>query len=248
MNSPSEETVAYRALCLGALISRGEIEHKLYKIDDDDEQVDEIERLTCAAEELAAWMERENLVRYQSASERDLFEKKIGSWKRQAMINTGWRTESLGTLLWALSYFEEIPSFDTEFKVQEVLDELGLLMNTRCFVQCTHFRPVGKIRRARKVAELWHWRSRTTRLIQQGAKGGQNVRFTGAIREAAQHAFLEHSIPQPIQGDFPAFGKSYSALTPGEFAKVTSIAFERHFSLNWLCGYADDWDRTPTET
>jgi hypothetical protein len=31
---------------------------------------------------------------------------------------------------------------------------------------------------------------------------------------------------------------------------VGSITEERHFALNWLCGYApdNDWDATPTPT
>ncbi len=248
MKPPSEETIAYRALCLGALISRGEIEHKLYKIDDDDDRSSEIEELKNQAAELSAWLEREHLTDYQSQQECELFEKKPGSWKRQAMINAGWRTESLGTLLWVLSYLEEIPSYDTEFKVNPVLDELGVLMSSRCFIQCTLIRPTREIRHQREVSELWHWRSRTSRLMQQSAKSSQSVRVNGTIQEAAQHAYLGQNIPRPIQGDFPAFGKPYSALSPSEFAKATSIAFERHYALNWVCGYSDDWDRTPTDT
>jgi hypothetical protein len=29
---------------------------------------------------------------------------------------------------------------------------------------------------------------------------------------------------------------------------VASIARERHRAFNWLCGYAADWDRVPTDT
>jgi hypothetical protein len=31
---------------------------------------------------------------------------------------------------------------------------------------------------------------------------------------------------------------------------VKSVAVERHFTLNWLCGYApgNEWDDTPTGT
>jgi hypothetical protein len=31
-------------------------------------------------------------------------------------------------------------------------------------------------------------------------------------------------------------------------ADVRSAAAERHYALNWLCGYASDWDSVPTET
>jgi hypothetical protein len=30
-------------------------------------------------------------------------------------------------------------------------------------------------------------------------------------------------------------------------ADVTAAAVERHYALNWLCGYASDWDSVPTE-
>ncbi len=93
MKPPSEETIAYRALCLGALISRGEIEHKLYKIDDDDDRSDETEQLKIEAADLSTWLDQEHLKDYMSRQECELFEKKPGTWKRQAMINAGWRTE-----------------------------------------------------------------------------------------------------------------------------------------------------------
>lgn len=34
----------------------------------------------------------------------------------------------------------------------------------------------------------------------------------------------------------------------GDYSEMTSIAIERHYALNWLCGYAEDWDSVPTET
>lgn len=33
-----------------------------------------------------------------------------------------------------------------------------------------------------------------------------------------------------------------------DHSEMTSIAIERHYALNWLCGYAEDWDSVPTET
>jgi hypothetical protein len=67
-------------------------------------------------------------------------------------------------------------------------------------------------------------------------------------QKAAETAYAEGSIAQPIDGDFPAYGKSYRALDAGEYAAVTSRAVERQYALNWLCGYASDWDSVPTDT
>lgn len=53
-----------------------------------------------------------------------------------------------------------------------------------------------------------------------------------------------------IDGDFPAFGRAYSSISPEEWSIATSIAMERHKALNWLCGFApgNRWDETPTDT
>jgi hypothetical protein len=45
-----------------------------------------------------------------------------------------------------------------------------------------------------------------------------------------------------------AYDKPDRALDADEYAAVTSSAAERHYALNWLCGYASDWDRVPTDT
>ncbi len=68
-------------------------------------------------------------------------------------------------------------------------------------------------------------------------------------REAARQAAATGSVAV-IDDDFAARGKAYRDLTDEEWAEVRSITLERHFALNWHCGYAPDnrWDETPTET
>jgi hypothetical protein len=56
----------------------------------------------------------------------------------------------------------------------------------------------------------------------------------------------EGAIPEPIDGDFPAFGKAFRELAADEHAAVAATALERLYALNWLCGYASDWDSVPT--
>ena len=68
------------------------------------------------------------------------------------------------------------------------------------------------------------------------------------MRQSAQLPFDESEIPAPIDGDYPAFGKAYRDLDEIEYSTATSITTERHFALNWVCGYSDDWDKTPTDT
>ena len=51
-----------------------------------------------------------------------------------------------------------------------------------------------------------------------------------------------------IDNDFPAFHKSYAKLSPSEWQTMSSISTERLYALNWLCGYANDWDDVSTDT
>jgi hypothetical protein len=111
---------------------------------------------------------------------------------------------------------------------------------------------------ARDTAELWHWRSRTRELIERGDAfpADQRMKTRGfhsyddIVRFTARRAADDGTIPPCIGEDFPAIGKAYREMTGQEWAEVRSVTVERHFSLNWLCGYASDnkWDQTPTDT
>lgn len=74
--------------------------------------------------------------------------------------------------------------------------------------------------------------------------------FEDVIRMMAEMAFKEGDLPPPIADNFPAKGKAYRDLTNEEWAELRLVAVERHFALNWFCGYApgNNWDSTPTET
>lgn len=126
------------------------------------------------------------------------------------------------------------------------------------FIASARLREQSEIDRARDVAELWHWRSRTRQLSEEGrlwpadeklhAAGFRS--FDDVVRFTARSAAKEGTIPAPIDEDFPAKGKAYRDLSEQEWSEVRSIALERHFALNWLCGHApaNRWDETPTDT
>jgi hypothetical protein len=244
MNLPNEKTVVWRTLSLGAFIARGEIENMIRNADESGD----IEQLERSAWEITSWMENERLVQHLSRIERGLINKLPGTWKQTDITSAAWRTDALGVLLWSLSYFEELPPYDMRFNRKMVLDTTGIHSPSEDFAQCAMLRPVSQLRHARAVAELWHWRSHTRQRQNSKDRGVATSLSTGVIQEAAENAFIERNIPRPIEGDFPAFGKPYGALTPKEHSRMASIAYERHFAFNWLCGYSLDWDTTPTDT
>jgi hypothetical protein len=174
----------------------------------------------------------------------------------QQWLNACWRIESAQILMWALGLLAGMPAYDTQANLTDLHavphENLGE------FIKSAKLLPQTEIDRARNVAELWHWRSRTRQLIEEGRpfpvdeqmKVAGYRTFDDIVQVAAQRAHENADIPAPINMDFPVNGKAYRDLTADEWREVSSITTERHFALNWLCGYAprNRWDKTPTNT
>lgn len=200
------------------------------------------------ATQLNIWLADEGLVPAQSTLEKPLVSRGLGSWSRQEKIDVAWRANSLGVILWALSQFKELPHWDAEFTPQETIKQLNLFAPTTAFLEKVSLRPDSEIGKARDLAEVWHWRSRIRRLQEDGMKPEDGSDLMEIVRAATAAAHKNGDIPNPIDGDFPVFGKAYADLSQDEYYAATSIAVERHYALNWLCGYAADWDCVPTDT
>ena len=71
--------------------------------------------------------------------------------------------------------------------------------------------------------------------------------FEEILLKAAQRG-KEDGLFEPIGNDFPAFGKPYRDLDEQQWNEMRSIAYERLYGLNWLCGYAEDWDDVTCDT
>jgi hypothetical protein len=188
-------------------------------------------------------------------SERELAASTIVTMSETQHINASWRMESASVLLWSLGLVDALPPYDTEASVDLLKHYPSTPVST--FLATAGLRSDEVIERERGIAELWHWRSRTRQLVERGDVlpahdlAGQHVRsFGDVVRITAKIAFDDGTLPQILDDDFVAFGKPYRSLSPKEWAAVTSISSERHFALNWLCGYAPDnhWDDTPTDT
>ena len=239
---PDAVAVTRRMLCLAFVAARGATASDLR---DDPSVREEAEAFDA---ELRAWLSEQNLTADLERSERVFFEKPLDGLDEQDVINASWRTESVGVLLWALSVLDDLPPYDDEF--DGIPDIAPVLLPVDEVLGEVELRDPGEIERARDIAELWHWRSRTTQLIAEQAAGERRIEqdLDAIVRESARRASAAGDIPAAIDEDFPAFGKPYRDLPPDEYARVTSIAMERHLALNWLCGLGPSWDETPTDT
>jgi hypothetical protein len=173
----------------------------------------------------------------------------------QQHIDFTWRLEAMQVLMWAMELLPSLPPYDAP-ATPELLDKLTAAA-IGSLIDSPRLRPREQIEQARSLAELWHWRSRTRELIEQGCslpadpnlKAAGLETFDDVVRATARLCEREGSVPV-VAEDFAAYGKAYRDLSPDEWSEVRSVTIERHFTLNWLCGYApgNQWDETPTDT
>lgn len=247
----SAEAAAKRTLCLGALIMRGEFEVLVSSHETAEGEAKEA--LMEAHKELSAkfnqWLKKEGLWKELSTNERKLMGKPLGSWTERDKIDASWRQEALCVVAWAIGVVDKIPAYDQQTDQQSVISTLQLLGPVKEFIAKAKLRPEAEIAEARDIAELWLWRARTTRIQKEPDKypPPEDMTYEQIIAMTAQFA-EEEGLFKAIKKDFPAMGKPYSKLTEEEFSIMNSIAKERLYGLNWLCGYSDDWDEVPTDT
>ena len=196
------------------------------------------------------------LWQYLSPHEKSLAQATTATMTKRQQLDASWRVEAAQILLWALGMMPALPTYD-ELANHDILKQIPSDEAT-AFSTSARLRAQPEIDAARSAAELWNWRSRTRELIERGDVFPSDARMKAAgfgsyddvIRVTARKAAQDGTIPSCIDGDFTACGKAYRDLTADEWAQTRSITNERHFALNWLCGYSpkNQWDETPTDT
>lgn len=239
-------TVAYRALCLGALLKRSEWELAVQNSDErfifDGVRNHVLQKYQQFNADLLQWLSTEKIMPHLSKSERRILKQPFGTWSERTLMCIGWRLEALGILLWALKRVDTIPTYDDPFIAEEMIESLDLLNPTIDFIWLASLHPAEELRIARDSAEQWNWRSRATELERMGVRPPDGVTFSDVIRFTAERALDNGHLPHLIHGDFPAFGKAYVDLTDDEYALTSAIAYERYFALNWVCELSTSWE------
>jgi hypothetical protein len=157
-----------------------------------------------------------------------------------AVVDTVWRGEALGTLLWALQ-LAELPPYDRPFDPDDV---------AATALEGAKLREEDELELEQESARLWHWRARTSELQAAGVLElpERYATFDQLIAATAMRGFEQGVLPAPIRGDFRAYERVYRHLTPEQHGEAHSLAVERHHALNWLCGLGRSWDDVPLDT
>jgi hypothetical protein len=175
-----------------------------------------------------------------SPHEESLIATPATSWNAEDVVDAAWRGEALGTIAWALSA-AELPPYDMPF------DHFGLSHGLE--LDAAELRDEDEIDAERDAARLWHWRARTA-VLQRERRLELPEPWRTAEQLVAATAMDGHErglLPLPIRGDFPASGRAFRELDDETLALLHSIAAERHYGLEWLCGHVE-WDSIRTDT
>lgn len=238
--------VAYRAFSLGTMLKRVEYEITLQNLNDFVVSDRLRERITIKHQArhamLRRWLHQENIIDHLTPSECHALEMPLGTWSAQMIIDTSWRVEALGMLLWALGAVESVPPYDTQFEPEDVLPPLDIPQPIIDVLWRAEVRDEAEIIAACEMSGLWFWRSQAKQVRQAGALATSDLSYSEIIELTALQAYHAGDLPQVIDGDFPAFGKAYAKMDEEQYSMIASIAYERHMALNWLCGFSDYWD------
>ena len=239
----SAEAAARRALCLAAIVTRAEFEYRILERTSAGKRSEEQEN---HANDINLWLETEGLSSSLSRAEIILLGSPLGEWSPQAIANGQWRGEALAALAWALGV---VPAagFDQPADPRALLAAVKFMQPATDLISNVALRDEAELRGARNVAELWLWRARSEQVLRQkiAVPLPAGATMESLILDAAAAAESD-GVFRRINGDFPAQGRAYRELNDEDASLLRSIATERLYALNWLCGTAPDWDAVAT--
>jgi hypothetical protein len=242
MRFKTQEEVAGRALALVALTYRVSMD-SLARTDPHKKS-----RWIEIHTQLRAWVSAQAIEPHLSPTEREALAQPLGQIDDDTLFDLSWRLQALVAVLWALNVVEPMPSYAESYPADALQPLLPFGRPVAEFLATVRLRAEEELVTERHRAEFWNWRARTDLLRRRGTKPPVGQTYATILARAAETALEDGIVTEVRDGDVVCRGVPYSALSPEEFADAASTAQERHFALNWICGYAEDWDDTPTDT
>lgn len=196
---------------------------------------------------ILSWLENQGYTEFLTTSERELFEKEVGTGNSKEIILKQVQYEAIEPCLWAVGLREKLSEFD-----QFVLDDfhpvlkIGKNHSIDSLVSKSNLKSMEDLVLQREIAMLWHWRAR---------EANNSIFKTGKVKDIIISTFGKEyeQIVQHIQSfkqgqeDFVADSKQFSKLSTEEIRKVAIISMWRQYALEWITG-EDEWDEIDTST
>jgi hypothetical protein len=242
MRFKTTEEVAWRALALVALTYRVSMD-SLARTDPH-----KTSRWNELLTQLRRWVSGQGIEAYLSPTEREVLAQALGQIDDDTLFDFSWRLQALVAVLWALNVIEPMPSCTESYAADALQPLLPFGRPVGEFLTTARLRAEEELVAERHRAEFWNWRARTDLLRRRGTKPPAGKTYDTILARAAESAREDGIVTEVRDGDVVCGGVTYSALSQEAFADAASTAQERHFALNWICGCAEDWDDTPTDT
>jgi Domain of unknown function (DUF4272) len=141
---PTQDDVVDRVLCIAVTTMLAAVVANRREGALDEAQAEQY------AAESHRWLRRENLADALTVGERALVAKSLEDWSERESVDTDWRNESVGVLLWAISAIPELPVYDGRFG--ELAPLVPLLAPTDEFRRVASLRPAEELEAARAEA------------------------------------------------------------------------------------------------
>jgi len=229
---PSAERVMRRAFVLAAVANRGLIEHEQRDFENPDE----------VREWMLHWVRALCIEDELEPDEWKVLQRPVGTLDSQSAINSVWRLEGLGVILWALGLYE-LPAYDELvtpsdlFKAVQLGDEAG----SRELLAQARLRAQEKLDGYATHALMVHWRLRDFSVRPKA------MDFVAFSKNSWIGAF-DLAPFQILQNDLALSGNAIADADPETVQTCQSSALERHLAINWIHGCSRIYSATPTNT
>lgn len=257
---PTAMEVAQRALALGALLRRSELERKLA---DGEVQRPEAARNVQA---IKKWLDEKMLLEILSPMEADLLDARTGDWTVDDREFVHTSADALAMLLWALGKTKAL-SAEEPAPAAALVKSLPILQDPRQFVDNATIKDHEEISRLSDLWETWAFRvqqedqaravledpetelpldvdaliaelktegfdDRAASAKGKGNRAAEAMRFLG--RKAAQRLVDEKIITKLTAGDLGLKGKPVSQLDGPTLDALRALVNERARALSWI--------------
>ena len=245
-----------RSLCLGALIVRGTLESAIQLANGHADS----ERFHELTNRLSRWLNEQDFTAQFTIDELDALSSAPGSWTEAQHLMQSDRVEALGILRWSLGIDDAVPNYDHPFPLPDLQSMLGWPANailspsqdalsgfpyngTDLLTGLAELRPLPAFLVQRSAAECWLWRVNMANHQRANPTPPAGHDYAMMIGIGAEEARSAGAIGRPVKNDFPVQGRPFSEASPTLQTQCGRLAAARHLALNWLCGYASDWDK-----
>jgi hypothetical protein len=233
--------VAQRALALGLIALRAQAENGVSYCPGEEERFRQL------GEDLSGWAKEQKVGDWLSKEEKKLHRKALGKWTHSDIAERFWRIESLKALLWALGYFEEMPTYSRVGNVEDAYSKIPVKADVAPFLNGAHLREEQELELERSRARFFNWRCRTELFRLQGRPPARGDTYEAVVARALA-GLAEDGIHVEHDGvDIVVDGGRFQELEGDLKGNMMSVCYERHLALEWVCGEGD-WDLARADT